>query len=122
MKGHISFAAVLLLAAFAPIEGRAALVFSDVFHSATTLARTELSPPVDDFDSEFIPNQGAGGVEALSRAIGEPFPDLPNLSLINCLRTPRTAPLGDGTQQSWLVTSGAAMAASQDPDGTFEHF
>lgn len=63
-----SFAAVLLLAAFAPIEGRAALVFSDVFHSATTQARTQLSPPVDDFDSGSIPNQSAGGVEALSRA------------------------------------------------------
>jgi hypothetical protein len=122
MKACISFLAVLPLAAFAPIEGRAALVFSDVFYSATTLARTELSPPVDDFDSELVPNQGAGGVEALSRAIGAPFPNLPNLSLINCLRTPRTAPLGEGTQESWLVTSGTAMAASQVPDGTFEHF
>ena len=122
MTDRISIAAILLFAAFAPIEGQAALVFSDVFYSATTLARTELSPPVDDFDSEFIPNQGAGGVEALSRASGAPFADLPNLSLINCLRTPRTAPLGDGTQESWLVTSGTVMAASQDPDGTLEHF
>jgi hypothetical protein len=78
MTKRISFAAVLLFAAFAPIEGRAALVFSDVFHSATTQARTQSPPPLDDFDSELIPNQGSGGVEALSRAIGAPFPNLPN--------------------------------------------
>jgi hypothetical protein len=78
MKNRISFAAIVLFTAFAPIDGPAALVFSDVFHSATTQARTQLSPPVDDFDSEFIPNQGSGGVEALSRAIGAPFPNLPN--------------------------------------------
>ena len=82
MPDRISIAAVLLFAAFAPIEGQAALVFSDVSYSATTLARTELSPPV----------------------------------------VPRTAPLGDATRESLLVTSGAAMAASQEPDGAFEHF
>ena len=42
MTKCISFAAVLLFAAFAPIEVRAALVFSDVLHSATTHARTQL--------------------------------------------------------------------------------
>jgi hypothetical protein len=115
MTKRISFAAVLLFAAFAPIEGRAALVFSDVFHSATTQARTQLSPPVDDFDSEFIPHQGAGGVEALSRANGTPFPNLPN-SVGSAFASAAQLTLGGGNVLSGVGVNGFFLRNSLPPN------
>ena len=115
MTKCISFAAVLLFAAFAPIESQAALVFSDVFHSATTQARTELLPPVDDFDSEFIPNQGAGAVEALSRANGAPFPNLPN-SVGSAFASAAQLTLGGGNVLSGVGVNGFFLRNSLPPN------
>ena len=115
MTKRISFAAVLLFAAFAPIEARAALVFSDVFHSAITQARTQLSPPVDDFDSELIPNQGAGGVEALSRANGAPFPNLPN-SVGSAFASAAQLTLGGGSVLSGVGVNGFFLLNSLPPN------
>lgn len=78
MNSQIRSAILVLVAALAPGSVSAALIFSDLFFSASTEAHTQLPPPVIDSDTEFIPNQGPGAVEALSRANGAPFPNLPN--------------------------------------------
>lgn len=78
MNSQIRSAILVLVAALAPGSVSAALIFSDLFFSASTEAHTQLPPPVIDSNTEFIPNQGPGAVEALSRANGAPFPNLPN--------------------------------------------
>ncbi len=78
MKRHIRHAIVLFIAASAPGSVSAELVFSVMSFSADTRATTQLPPPVNDSDAEIVPNQGAGAVNALSPAIGTPFPNLPN--------------------------------------------
>lgn len=115
MTKRISLAAVLLLAAFAPIEVRADLVFSDVFHTATTLARTQLLPPMDDFDSERIPHLGAGAVEALSRANGLPFPNLPN-SVGSAFASAAQLTLGGGDVLSGVGVNGFFLRNSLPPN------
>src|SRR5262245_50254042 len=75
---RILWAALALCVVLVPIEGRAALIFSDVELTAFTEVTTQLLPRTTDFDSTTA-SPGFGAVRALSVArAGVPFPNLPN--------------------------------------------
>jgi hypothetical protein len=78
MSNYRRSAVLLLIAALAPGGASATVIFSDIELTARTDTRGGPAPVVVDSDVETIPNEGAGDVEALSRAGGDPFPNQPN--------------------------------------------
>jgi hypothetical protein len=78
MNDRMCWAGLLLIAALTPGLASAAVIFSDVTLTAETSTRGESLPVVADSKSQTISNGGSGGIEALSRAAGDPFPNQPN--------------------------------------------
>lgn len=77
MNCYIRYAILFFIAALAPVSVSAELIFSDEEYTAFTSATTQLLPAVIDFDSDTVPNGSPASVLALSRANGQPFPNIP---------------------------------------------
>jgi hypothetical protein len=71
-------AILALVAALAPGAASATLVFSDQSFTVSTRVSSQFAPSVEDRSDKVVPHDGFGGVESLSRADGEPFPNRPN--------------------------------------------
>ena len=79
MKNSIRCASGLLITASAPLGASAALIdISDVELVASTIAITQGLPAEIDFDVKTVPQSSLVQAEALSLAVGIPFPNLPN--------------------------------------------
>ena len=82
MRHHSRSAVLLLIAALAPVSVSAqdflGIEFSDVELSAFTSVSTQLEAIKTDSDTKSAPKGAANNVEALVRARGIPFPNLPN--------------------------------------------
>jgi hypothetical protein len=118
MKSHIRYAILLLIAALTPFPASAALIFSDMFFVAETRAATQLLPTVSDSDTENVPNEGAGAVNALSRALGAnaaPFPNLPN-SVGSAFASATLLTLGGGSILSGVGVNGFFLRNSLPPN------
>ncbi len=118
MSNYSPSAVLLLTAALAPFPVSAALIFSDMDFVADTRATTQLLPPVEDTDSELVPNEGAGAVNALTRAIGArpaPFPNLPN-SVGSAFASATLLTLGGGSILSGVGANGFFLQNSLPPN------
>jgi hypothetical protein len=112
MTQRILCAALLLFAAFAPFEGRAALTFSDVTLTASTEVTTQLLPKATDFDSTIAP-PGFGAVRALSVAqAGVPFPNLRNRWAPRSLRRLSLATFSASASTASFLTRGPAPSTT----------
>lgn len=83
MNSRICLAILALTVALAPGAASATLIFSDMNFVADTLFVTGFSPEVRNAESVLVPNQGAGGANALTLAPGALFPNVPVASNIN---------------------------------------
>jgi hypothetical protein len=115
MKSHSRCAVLLLIAALTPFPASAALIFSDMFFAADTRAATQLLPTVSDSDTEDVPNEGAGAVNALSRASGAPFPNLPN-SVGSAFASATLLTFGGGSILSGVGVNGFFLRNSLPPN------
>jgi hypothetical protein len=109
MNSRICPAILALVAALAPGAASATLIFSDMNFQTQTTFSTEFLPEARNFDSAFVPNNGAGAANALTLAAGSPFPNLP---VINNLTSAFAS-------ASFLTLGGGAIATGVGANGFF---
>jgi hypothetical protein len=115
MSNYVCFAVLLLVAALAPCAASAALIFSDMRFFASTAADPG---GLSDDDAENVPNNVGGDVNALTRAAGDPFPNLPN-SVGSAFASATILTFGGGTILSGVGTNGFFLRNALPPNLLF---
>ena len=116
MNSRIRPAILALVAALAPGAASATLIFSDMQFIADTQFTTQLLPEVRNADTEFVPDRGAGAANALTRAAGDLFPNVPVASAVNsAFASASFATFGGGTTLSGVGANGFFLRNALPP-------
>jgi hypothetical protein len=117
MNSRICSAILTLIAALAPGAASATLIFSDMRFIADTSFSAELLPDVSNADTQDVPNNGAGAVNALTLAPGALFPNVPvTINLSSAFASASFATFGGGGITSGVGANGFFLRNSLPPN------